>query len=733
MTTAMDFCKFLYHDTPMYRTVVKRTVGHFVTDLDFRGEVGSPKEREEFSQFFNEELGGMQEIRMLGEEHGCFAADTKAVTRDGVFRIQDLVGKTVDVLSKGGVYRKADFKSFGVQELLEVEFSDGRKVLATPNHEWEVRNCSGKIVRIFTTQLRRGHAIERTVAARPDRNSDYEEGIRHGFVFGDGTLTNRGSRSRALFTGAKDAAVMAYFEGRGNPPRGCKRDTDVATISGLPNHYKRLPAAEASASYWYGFVSGFLSADGCVDSRDGCVVLTQKSAAVLQSISEQLPRIGMVAGKTRSYESLVTPPNANPSPRLHRMSYLTLLRGFMQEEDFLVVHHRDSFVKHHKPDSKYGKFVGIVGVKSTGRFEEVFCCVEMETHTFVIDNGVLTGNCYGNGFMRIFFPFVRTLVDRRRTLALYTLSMFPEEFVTYDYKTQTYLVPDPMRSDLSVDKRPRVRLTIRDTPAKDFSKIRLLRLDPRYVRLRHAVWGGSTQVQYSFPPDMRSRIERGVLFEVNRTPADVLRCVAEGKDYLFDEGAVFHLKNPTVMGISNDGWGLPEILAHYPTIHKIAVYNRIDESIGNDFLIPLRIITPDLQGITDSHRMATIANEWGGAVDRMVKEQRLDRTQINGFPFPCKLDSLGGDGKGLVPKDLKEFEVRQLLDGMGYPEELIRGSFNTQQMPAAIRMFESALYPLAQGLRNSTKFAVSKISRYMFGEAYDTTLKSPRTADDIAL
>lgn len=409
MTTAMDFCKFLYHETPMYRTVVKRTVGHFVTELDYRGEVGSPKEREEFSQFFNEELGALQEMRLLGEEHGA----------------------------------------------------------------------------------------------------------------------------------------------------------------------------------------------------------------------------------------------------------------------------------------------------------------------------------YGNGFLRIFFPFVRTLIDRRHNLGLYTLSMFPEELVKFDLRTQTYSVPDPLRSDLAVDKRPLVELTIRDTPGKDFSKIRLARLDPKYVRLRHATWSGSTQVQYTFPPEMQSRIRKGNLFEVNRTPADVLRCVAEKQDYLFDEDAVFHLKNPTIMGVSNDGWGLPEILAHYPTIHKIAVYDRIDESIGHDYLLPLRIITPDLAGMSDSHRMGTIATEWTTAVDRMVKEQRLDRTQVNGFPFACKLLSLGGEGKSLVPKDLKEFEVRQLLDGMGYPEELIRGSFTSQQLPAAIRMFESAFYPLSQGLRNATKFAVGKISRYMFGEAYDAVLGSPRVADDI--
>ncbi|THF67697.1 adenosylcobalamin-dependent ribonucleoside-diphosphate reductase [Deinococcus sp. Arct2-2] len=39
----------------------------------------------------------------------------------------------------------------------------------------------------------------------------------------------------------------------------------------------------------------------------------------------------------------------------------------------------------------------MVAVEPTGRTEEVFCCDEPETHTFVIQGGVLTGNCFVQG------------------------------------------------------------------------------------------------------------------------------------------------------------------------------------------------------------------------------------------------------------------------------------------------------------------------------------------------
>lgn len=346
-------------------------------------------------------------------------------------------------------------------------------------------------------------------------------------------------------------------------------------------------------------------------------------------------------------------------------------------------------------------------------------------HLLGLDHG-----CFGNGFLRVAFPFVRTLIDRRHNFGNYTLSNFPEELVEFDLSKIVYRVPDPLRVDLSVDKRPKIELTARDTPSSDYSKIRIMRLDPRYVRLRYEDWSGRTQVQWAFNPEHRSRIKRGSLFSINHTPLNILQCVANNSDFLFGDNAVYHLKNPTVSGVSVDGWGIPEILTQYPSIHKIAVYNRIDETIGHDFLMPFRILTPGIEAIGDQ-RLGTIADEWIPAANRMINEQRLDRTKIQAFPFPCKLESLGGDGKALVPKDLKELEMKHLLDNMCYPEEMMRGTMQAQFAPTGIRMFESAFYPLSQGLKNATKFLVQKISGKMFGESFDATLRSPRVVEDM--
>ncbi|TXH14589.1 MAG: hypothetical protein E6R03_08890 [Hyphomicrobiaceae bacterium] len=338
--------------------------------------------------------------------------------------------------------------------------------------------------------------------------------------------------------------------------------------------------------------------------------------------------------------------------------------------------------------------------------------------------------CFGNSFIRVHFPFVRTLVDRRSALRLYNLSMFPEERVKFDLNTLTYEVPDPTKSEIPIAQRPTIKLTFRDTPGKDFSKLRIRHLDPRYCKLRYSETSGKTQVQYSFVPEFKAKIRKGVLHEVNETPMAMLQAVRNNQDYLFDEGAVYHQKNPGVVGLSREGWGISEILAQFPNIHKIAVYDRIDEAVGLDYMLPLRILAPNLAGLGEN-RNHMIAEEWVPAVRAMISSQRSDRTRLHAFPFPFTYQELGGQGKALAPKDVKEYEVKNLLNCIGYPMELFQGTLSLQQMPPAIRLFESSFSHVRDGLSGAVRFAVNKITSYMYGESFDAVMKKPAVADDM--
>lgn len=67
----------------------------------------------------------------------CLAAETLVHLDTGVVEIGTLTG-THNVLSAGGVYRPAEFKSYGTQRLWCIEFENGEIVHATAEHEWVV-------------------------------------------------------------------------------------------------------------------------------------------------------------------------------------------------------------------------------------------------------------------------------------------------------------------------------------------------------------------------------------------------------------------------------------------------------------------------------------------------------------------------------------------------------------------------------------------------------------------
>lgn len=335
---------------------------------------------------------------------------------------------------------------------------------------------------------------------------------------------------------------------------------------------------------------------------------------------------------------------------------------------------------------------------------------------------------YGTAACRIYYPFTRQLVDRRSgTARTISLNAIPEGLVTFDLRTLTYRVPDPLRKDLPWEARPRVNFPFRDIKKRTFEGIQIRRLDPRFIKFRYASWAGDRQVQYSFEPEFKQRINRGELFEINRTPLDILRCVRDKRDYLFKPGAVFCMVNETISGFLEHGFGLPEPVTAFPILYKIALYDRLDESISHEMMTPYRFISPaemPAQGVIHG-------GEFRNMVRLGVEEQRMDRTRISSVPIPLNYQEIGGNGKNLVPKDLKDYETQQLFNAIGIPAELFTASISMDMIPYAMRLFEASHADLFEGLSGAANWAVDGITEFMYGEAYDATLEPSSVADDM--
>lgn len=321
----------------------------------------------------------------------CVSGDTLVHTRRGLVPARDLAGVTVDTLSQDGVYRPAKWASYGVQELCLVEFENGDTVLATPGHQWVVTpNGHSRNDQRVTTMELEGRMVPMQHVSPGERDcmfdsEQYRVGVQHGLVYGDGTVNHTG-KAHLLQFGDSRHLVEDWFDGytiqhHKRYPEG------VHYVGTLPATWKTtMPSVSThGTSYVFGFIAGYIAADGNVDNR-GSVSLFSAKKADLVAIRRMAAEVGLpTTSITMSRE--LSPFDGEPAP----MYCLRFSKAGVDPRLILKNKHREYLAN---APSAYRTTMKVVRVTSTGRHEEVYCCEEPQTHTWVAGMGYLTGNCY---------------------------------------------------------------------------------------------------------------------------------------------------------------------------------------------------------------------------------------------------------------------------------------------------------------------------------------------------
>jgi hypothetical protein len=340
---------------------------------------------------------------------------------------------------------------------------------------------------------------------------------------------------------------------------------------------------------------------------------------------------------------------------------------------------------------------------------------------------------YGNGFARIAFPFNRLLRDRRDgRIKDWDIGMFGNH-ASFNLQTMKYTVPDPveMSRGVPIHQAKKVEFDFYDRKSLDRSRISIVRIDPRYVTLQHSMRNGVTRVIETFPPDFVASIKRGDMWQVDATPRAVLEAIRNNEDFLYNADEVFHYKAPTVMGVSNNGWGLPETIANYRLLHQLQVYRKIDEAVGLDYLMPFRLFTPNISDNIGSNVQNLLMSQWTSKISSMIKARRADPFAMHAMPFPVTYQEFGGEGKRLVLKDLIEYSTNNMLDAMGYPAELYRGSLQVAQIPTTLRLFENTFHFIPHNNNKFVRWVATRVQDYLGLPRIIPVLERPSLADDM--
>jgi DNA primase len=339
---------------------------------------------------FHDEKSPSFSVRPSVGAYHCLAGETEVLTWDGPRPIATLAGGEHRVLSRRGDWVTAPFRSYGVMPLMKITLTRNRQtkvIFATDEHRWLVRCGAGdhRSKEVLTRDLRPGARMLTVFPrSRIARTSLSAFGVAHGFTFGDGARLGRGSM--AMFSPPKDEAMLKWFP---LSPTRQYADPDRLVAFGLPAFFKERPSLDESVPYLLGWLAGYFAADGCV-AVDGTVILNSARRADLEFVRTLCMRLGIATyGITEQVREGF--PGREPSSvfRIH------LVNEDLPEDFFLIPEHRSRFRSVTKSFARRGWVIR--SVEASDRVEEVFCAEVEDGHAFVLQDNLLTGNCFGCG------------------------------------------------------------------------------------------------------------------------------------------------------------------------------------------------------------------------------------------------------------------------------------------------------------------------------------------------
>ena len=317
---------------------------------------------------FHAEKSGSFSVNAEMGLYYCLAGETRVLTWDGPRPIRELAGGSHRILTEKGRWVDAPFYSFGVQPLMKVVLGRNRQrkeIFATPEHRWLLRSTRGGRYEQTTEELRPGQSLCWSFPANRLKHvselSPY--GIAHGITYGDGTHLAAVGRSNRVAVGSSATAVLERL--------------DQAV----------RPSLDEDPAYLLGWLAGYFSTSGAVDPVGACV-LTSQAPHEVEFVRDVCTRLGV--GTT------------SPSP-----GEVHLITEDLDDRFFLLDEHRRRFAGSHKAWTRRGWVVK--SVEPTDRVEEVYCAVVDGTHSFTLEDNILTGNCFGCHAKGDVITFVREI------------------------------------------------------------------------------------------------------------------------------------------------------------------------------------------------------------------------------------------------------------------------------------------------------------------------------------
>lgn len=352
--------------------------------------------------------------------------------------------------------------------------------------------------------------------------------------------------------------------------------------------------------------------------------------------------------------------------------------------------------------------------------------------------------CYGNSFASIIRPFMRFLACPQCHYMAPLREIHSNPVFNFNY-----LGGDPDTSfhatcpGCKIGKGYRGPWKLKDEDVDNERQLKIKIWNPHEMELLHDAYSTDCQYLWRIPEDYKRQVRtagdgRGNLFHLERAPKGVLKAVHLNQMYRFDPDTIFHMKEPTLAGIQNRGWGIPRIISNFRQIWYVQVLRRYNEAIALDYVIPFRVITPaPATGKTGGGTSIDPMQMYNGGdfrnqVKQMIARRRRDPAGLQTLPFPVNFQMFGADANQLAPRELLDQGQETLLNDIGTPVELFNGSLQLQAAPVALRLLESTFHHLVHDANYFLAWATKQVGQILGWETkFRTQLKRVTVADNL--
>ena len=247
----------------------------------------------------------------------------------------------------------------------------------------------------------------------------------------------------------------------------------------------------------------------------------------------------------------------------------------------------------------------------------------------------------------------------------------------------------------------------------------------------------ATEYVWKIPEYYSQRLLGNDPIVVEHATEEVVNAVQRKQFLQFDNDEVFHMKDQTLSGVHSRGWGISSILTSFDDLVELRMLRRANAAIVEDYIVPLRLLTPELRSTAeqtagDPARNLHLGADFVHYLNRVIRQKRRDLTSMFVVPYPVRYQLVGGDAKQLVPHELLSYTCDQLLNGAGVPTDFYRGTMTTESSPSTMRLLESQWAPLIRNRDAFLTWLAGKLCALQSWAPMQIRMLPPRQADDPA-